>query len=170
MHRFLWNLRYARPEALHYGYSIAAVWTVGTPVVPMGPLVMPGIYKVVLNANGKEYTQEVNVKLDPRVKVSESALKKQLDLAKAVNTTLDNAVSLFNEVDKRLKDNNENISLEEKDNLSELKSKVANLCGSLSGFASSVQSADASPTQGQKELFKNLSDQYKTLLKDLGNN
>jgi photosystem II stability/assembly factor-like uncharacterized protein len=170
MHRFLWNLRYARPEALHYGYSIAAVWTVGTPVVPMGPLVMPGIYKVVLNANGKEYTQEVNVKLDPRVKVSESALKKQLDLAKAVNTTLDNAVSLFNEVDKRLKDNNENISLEEKDNLSELKSKVANLCGSLSGFASSVQSADASPTQGQKELFKNLSNQYKTLLKDLGNN
>ena len=75
MHRFLWNLRYPRPEALHYEYSIAAVWTVGTPVEPMGPLVMPGKYKVVLTVNGKDYSQNLNVKLDPRVKVSESALK-----------------------------------------------------------------------------------------------
>jgi len=169
MHRFLWNLRYPRPEALHYEYSIAAVWTVGTPVEPMGPLVMPGKYKVVLTVNGKDYSKNLNVKLDPRVKVSESALRKQLELTQEVNTTLNKSVSLFNEIDKKLKIERDNSSQEGNNKLSELKSKVASLCGSLSGFASSVQAADASPTQGQTELFKNLSEKYKTLSKEFKN-
>ena len=165
MHRFVWNLRYPRPKALHYGYSIAAVWTVGTPVEPMGPLVMPGKYKLVLTVDGKDYSRELSVNLDPRVKVSETALKNQLELAQKVNTLLDNTVTLFNEVDKQLKDEQAKLSSEMKEQLTNLKSNTANLCGTLSGFASSVQAADASPTQGQKELFKDLNNQYQELLK-----
>jgi photosystem II stability/assembly factor-like uncharacterized protein len=170
MHRFLWDLRYPRPEALHYGYSIAAVWTVGTPIEPMGPLVMPGKYKAVLNVNGKDYKSDFEVKLDPRVKVSESALKKQLEFAQKVNLKLNDAVSLYKKVDNKLKEDNEKLSQDAKEKLSALKSDIGRLCGGLSGFASSVQSADAAPTQGQKELFKNFSEAYITLLKNLNGN
>jgi len=164
MHRFLWDLRYPRPKALHYSYSIAAVWTVGTPVLPLGPLVMPGKYKIVLNVNGKDYTKMLEVKMDPRVKISNDALQRQLDFAQEVNDTLDKTVSLFNELDKKLNKSNK-ISDEAKEELNKLKLKTANLCSSLSGFASSVQTADAAPTQGQKELFKDLNNQYENLLK-----
>src|SRR5262249_43331554 len=37
MHRFVWNLRYPRPHALDFGYSIAATWAHGTPIEPSGP-------------------------------------------------------------------------------------------------------------------------------------
>ncbi|HKJ82179.1 MAG TPA: hypothetical protein VJ954_09155, partial [Ignavibacteriaceae bacterium] len=165
MHRFLWDLRYPRPKALHYSYSIAAVWTVGTPILPLGPLVMPGKYKIVLNVNGKNYTKTLEVKIDPRVKISNDALKQQLDFAQDVNSTLDKTVSLFNEIDK--KSMHSDVATER---LNKLKSKTANLCGSLSGFASSVQTADAAPTQGQKELFKDLTKKYENLLKSYSDN
>ena len=76
MHRFVWNLRYPRPSALQYRYSIAAIWTDGTPVVPEGPLVLPGRYTVSLRVNGKTYSRPLIIKLDPRVHVSEDDLVK----------------------------------------------------------------------------------------------
>ncbi len=163
MHMFVWDLRYERPKAINYSYSIAAVWTLGTPVVPMGPLVLPGKYKAVLSVDGKEYSNNFEVKLDPRIKVSEAALKEQLEFAKKVSSTLNNSVSLFNEIDKEIKNGQGNISEEKKDSLSQLKSKAANLCGALAGFAASVQTADAAPTQGQKELFKDYQKQLEAL-------
>ena len=63
MHRFVWDLRYPRPNALRYNYSIAAVWTVGTPVIPLGPLVMPGKYKVVLTVNGNDFQESLILSL-----------------------------------------------------------------------------------------------------------
>ncbi len=165
MHRFVWDLRYPRPKALHYSYSIAAVWTAGTPVVPMGPLVMPGKYKIVLTVGGKNYDRILEVKLDPRIKISESALKKQLELALNIVASLNKSVSLFNEVEQLLKNENEKLSAAEKDTLSKLKDKIANVSGALSGLASSVQTADASPTQGQTGVFNVYNEQYKELLK-----
>src|SRR6185369_2359164 len=41
MHRFVWDLRYPRPPAPSYSYTIAAVRTAGTPVEPTGPFVLP---------------------------------------------------------------------------------------------------------------------------------
>ncbi len=48
MHRFVWDLRYPRPDALSYDYSIAGVWHEGTPIDPRGPLALPGRYSVSL--------------------------------------------------------------------------------------------------------------------------
>ncbi len=163
MHRFTWNLRYPRPKALHYGYSIAAVWTVGTPVVPMGPLVMPGKYKIVLTVDGKDYERTLDVKLDPRIKISIASLSNQLELAQKIISSLNNSVLLFNEVDQELE--NQNISGAVKDSLSGLKDKIANVCGALSSLASSVQTADASPTQGQKGVFEVYNQKYNELVK-----
>ena len=54
-HRFVWDLRYPRPQAINYGYSIATTWDSDTPVTPEGPLVLPGNYQLVLQVDGKAY-------------------------------------------------------------------------------------------------------------------
>jgi photosystem II stability/assembly factor-like uncharacterized protein len=79
-HRFVWDLRYARPPALGYDYSIAAVWGQGGQLLPQGPLVLPGRYKVTLTAGGFSMSQEFNVVEDPRVAplAAKAALPKQL--------------------------------------------------------------------------------------------
>ncbi|MEJ2614080.1 MAG: hypothetical protein P8Z35_03910 [Ignavibacteriaceae bacterium] len=154
MHRFVWNLRYPRPKALQYHYSIAAVWTVGTPILPLGPYVIPGRYKVILTVNDKNYIRHIDIKLDPRVKININDLKAQLTLAQDVQNTLNKTVELFDSARLKMKSDSimaENDSYEE---LKQFSTSVANVSNVLSGFASSVQAADAAPTQGQLDLFK----------------
>jgi len=81
-HRFVWDLRYARPPALNYDYSIAAVFEKGEAILPQGPLVLPGNYVVKFAAGGKTWSQTLLVMLDPRVskKETKAALPAQLDL------------------------------------------------------------------------------------------
>jgi hypothetical protein len=66
-HRWIWNLRQARPLAVEYNYSIAAVWGLNTPLTPEGPLVEPGRYTAVLISDGREQKAGFDVLPDPRV-------------------------------------------------------------------------------------------------------
>ena len=154
MHRFVWDLRYPRPKALHYNYSIAAVWAVGTPVLPLGPYVMPGRYKVMLTVNDNNYIRYLDVKLDPRVKINMNDLQAQLNLAQDVQKTLNKTVAIFDS--SRLKMKSDSVMAKENsyEELKQFSTSVANVSNVLSGFASSVQTADAAPTQGQLDLFK----------------
>jgi hypothetical protein len=43
---------------------------------------LPGDYQVVLNVNGKSYSQPLTVKLDPRLRLSAEALTEQLELSR----------------------------------------------------------------------------------------
>jgi photosystem II stability/assembly factor-like uncharacterized protein len=90
-HRFVWDLRYPRPESLRYSYGINAIYGVGTPIIPRGPLVLPGRYTVKLTVDGHTYSQPLSVTGDPRVHPANGALQKQLALAlrigKAMNAT-----------------------------------------------------------------------------------
>jgi photosystem II stability/assembly factor-like uncharacterized protein len=154
MHRFIWNLRYPRPSALQYHYSIAAVWTDGTPVVPVGPLVMPGLYKVVLNVNGKKYSQPLVLKLDPRVHIGKKDLAEQLKLALQIDAALNKSVSTYNNMIKMKKGNNsssiaDSISTITREGHPNLSSAIE----ALASLASSVQGADSKPTQGEKDVF-----------------
>src|SRR5438045_4918181 len=54
---------------------------------PTGPWVMPGDYSIVLTAGGKSFTQQLPVKMDPRVKASTGDLTKQFELSKALYAT-----------------------------------------------------------------------------------
>ena len=153
MHRFVWDLRYPRPEALQYEYSIAAVWTLGTPILPRGPLVLPGKYKIVLTIDERDYTQELDVKLDPRIKITTSDLRKQLDLAQEVQKTLNKTVELYNQVKAEIKNDSAAALPGSNERIKQFSLDIVAISSALSGFASSVQTADAAPTQGQQDLF-----------------
>ncbi|MGB7198258.1 MAG: glycoside hydrolase, partial [Acidobacteriaceae bacterium] len=74
MHRWVWDLRSTAPTATNYSYPIAAV-PHRTPLVPQGPLVVPGTYSVRLTVDGKGETQPLRVKMDPRVHISQAELE-----------------------------------------------------------------------------------------------
>jgi len=92
MHRFVWNLRYSDPRAMHqqspYNYPIAAI--VGsTPLPPQGPLVVPGKYEVRLKAGGQVFRQPLEVKMDPRVTVARNELQSSLELQLKISALLE---------------------------------------------------------------------------------
>jgi len=91
LHRFVWNLRYPRPRAASYDYSIAAVFGEDTPVSPNGAFVLPGQYTVVLKADGREQRQPLTVKMDPRVHTTEADLQAALKFSQDVGALLDMA-------------------------------------------------------------------------------
>ena len=74
MHRWVWDLRSTAPTATNYSYPIAAV-PHRTPLEPQGPLVVPGTYTVRLTVDGKSETQQLRVKMDSRVHMSQAELE-----------------------------------------------------------------------------------------------
>ena len=53
-----------------------------TPRAPFGPLVVPGEFTVRMTVGGRSYDAPLLVKMDPRVRISQSALERQLRLAR----------------------------------------------------------------------------------------
>jgi photosystem II stability/assembly factor-like uncharacterized protein len=165
MHRFVWDLRYPRPAAISYGYTIAGVWQQGTPLEPEGPFVLPGRYSVSLNVNGADDSQPLVIKLDPRVSVSQQALREQLDLSLSIDSALGLAVRTYHAV-LALADTMKKRGVGKRvaDSLAALtnggQTNLNSIGGTLAGLASAVQSYDGSPTQGQKQVFA----EYRLLL------
>jgi hypothetical protein len=92
MHRFVWNLRYPDPHAMHpqspYNYPIAAI--VGsTPLPPEGPLALPGKYEVRLKAGAQVFRQPLEVKMDPRVAAARNELQSSLELQLRISALLE---------------------------------------------------------------------------------
>ena len=92
MHRFVWDLRYTPPEALHHEYPMTAIYH-DTPREPRGPIALPGEYAVKLTVDGKSFTQPLTVRMDPRVKTPPAGLKRQFDLAMTVVELMSRAKS-----------------------------------------------------------------------------
>jgi photosystem II stability/assembly factor-like uncharacterized protein len=80
LHRFLWDMHYTPLPGVEPEYPMSAV-NRDTPPSPTTPWVVPGEYTVVLTAGGKSCTQPLTVKMDPRVKMSQVELEKQLTLS-----------------------------------------------------------------------------------------
>ncbi|MGH9475316.1 MAG: VPS10 domain-containing protein [Terriglobales bacterium] len=89
MHSWVWDLRYPPPKALGRkdNYSIGA--TPGASFrLPQGPLVLPGSYTVRLTVDGRSFTRPLTVQQDPRVHVPQSALAAQFDLEMKIRADL----------------------------------------------------------------------------------
>jgi len=78
-HRFLWDMKYT-PLNVPVEYPMTAVIHNTAPVAT-APWVMPGNYTVKLTVKGKVYSQNLAIKMDPRVKTPIAQLQKQHDLS-----------------------------------------------------------------------------------------
>jgi len=94
IHRFVWNLRYPRPAAISYQYSMQAVFGEDTPTAVDGPFVLPGIYSIVLTADGQQYRAPLVVQLDPRVHTSAADLRALLTYSQSLCAALARANGL----------------------------------------------------------------------------
>ena len=79
-HRFVWDLRHEPPRGARRQFAIAAV-QLRTPSGPHGPFVPPGQYRVRLTVDGFVSESSLTVRLDPRVRLTETELDLQTELS-----------------------------------------------------------------------------------------
>jgi hypothetical protein len=78
-HRFVWDVHHT-PLETPPSYPIAAIYR-NTAPDPTSPWAMPGTYTIRLKVDGKNYTQPLLVRMDPRVKTNSADLQKQYDIS-----------------------------------------------------------------------------------------
>ncbi len=100
-HRFVWDLRYAAPKGVRRGYDISATYR-NTPSDPVGPYVLPGQYRVRVTADGVVREAGLEVRLDPRVRVSSEDLALQARHSLQLLRASETAQALRDTVDARL--------------------------------------------------------------------
>jgi photosystem II stability/assembly factor-like uncharacterized protein len=110
LNRFVWDLRYAPPQALnfsYYGQMLDYVeYTLSDHALPadtpreqtLGPIAVPGQYEAILIANGTLMKQPFTVTLDPRVHASQQDLEAQLTAGKRVDSGLASSAKVFGEI------------------------------------------------------------------------
>jgi photosystem II stability/assembly factor-like uncharacterized protein len=93
LNRFVWDLRYERPLAFRYSYSIAAAYGDDAIMLPEGPLASPGSYQVKLTVADRSYTAPLELRMDPRVKIAPLALSQQLALEMKISDAMKQSFS-----------------------------------------------------------------------------
>ncbi|HYL73825.1 MAG TPA: glycosyl hydrolase [Bryobacteraceae bacterium] len=92
LNRFVWDLRY--DDARHVpGYYL---WEYGAGA--RGPVAVPGHYQVRLTAGGQTQTADFDLKLDPRVNVSQADLEQQLKLLLDTRDELSRVYDTVNQI------------------------------------------------------------------------
>jgi len=151
-HRFLWDLRYARPSVESYEYSIAAVPGVDTAALPQGIMVPPGHYTIRLHADGKDLTQPLEVQQDPRSSRKQNDIEAQLnfynEVAAAVAQALPKAKQV-EETEKKLEDAKGPEAEQQRKQIAKFKAAMS----ALSSLLTDLEGADGPPTQPQRDLF-----------------
>lgn len=98
LNRFVWNMRYPDAHGIDGGtYLLAGSLH--------GPRAVPGKYKVKLTAAGQTFTQEFEIKKDPRLSTTGAEYAKQFQMSLAVRdkvSALDDAVNSINRILKQL--------------------------------------------------------------------
>jgi photosystem II stability/assembly factor-like uncharacterized protein len=100
MHRFYWDVRYqplTPPPATLGTLPISAV-PYNTVPAPTTPFVAPGQYTVRLTVNGKQYTQPITVKQDPRVRTPTAAMAEVFAITDSMYWLSERAQRALNEM------------------------------------------------------------------------
>jgi photosystem II stability/assembly factor-like uncharacterized protein len=166
MHRFVWNLRYGRPDTIQYGYSIAATPAGGTPIEPEGPFALPGQYRVVLSAGGQQYTAPLTLKEDPRLQASAADLEASLALSQKIAPAMAEAALGFREqhalirlLNARFQKTAAKLQDDTHALVETLRAEPAaghptfeSVAGTLGRIEGALESADAAPTPAQQQF------------------
>lgn len=151
-HRFLWDMHYT-PLNVPPTYPISAIYQNTVPV-QTAPWVMPGLYTIKLSTDGNSYTQQLIVKIDPRVQTSIKALQQQHDLSFTCYQGRISAIKIFAEISE-LRKQLKNLSVGNAKNIQSLDELAASLQGntgfeiisnSFTGLFYILQDADMAPT------------------------
>jgi photosystem II stability/assembly factor-like uncharacterized protein len=183
---FVWDLRGQMPMKIP-----KAIYDNGKPA---GPLLLPGTYQVRLTVAGKSYTTPIEIKMDPRVKISPEDLRKQYDLLTKLRDTEDEmnqAILGIRDLNNQLQTLEKRLALVKEsksvtDQCTELRKKAraieeeliqvnataqedeANYPTKLNsklGYLSGVtDSADTTPTRAELEVFAELDKQLQAEL------
>lgn len=181
LNRFVWDLHYEPPTRV----PGVVLWA----GQPEGPVAVPGTYTVKLTVHGQSYTAPLEVKADPRLKVSQADLQKQFDLITQINQEVDRVDATINEirdVRKQIDDFNKHLGKDDKaktvadagkkiedkmkpieDVLTQSKSKAGQdplnygirIDNQLIALAQAVGSADSAPTKSSYDVFNMLKQQ-----------
>jgi photosystem II stability/assembly factor-like uncharacterized protein len=92
LNRFVWDLRYEEAHRVP-GYYL---WEYGAG--SRGPVAVPGHYQVRLTVGGQSQTAGLDLKLDPRVKVSQADLEQQFNLLLATRDELSRVYDAVNQI------------------------------------------------------------------------
>lgn len=175
MHRFVWDLRLSPPRSIFHEYPISAIPHY-TPRHPVGPAVLPGKYTVRLSAGGQDLTQELEIKMDPRVHATTDALTAQFQLGSKIHDAMNvsyEGLAQAHSVRLQLKALADKVSKGELAGvIAALDQKAASFEGSAQRFGPSakqdsfaklnaqlgqllavVDGADAAPTQAAQDTF-----------------
>ncbi len=90
LNRFVWDLRYEGATKVAH----APLWGGST----RGPEAVPGRYQVRLTVLGKSYTAPLEIKPDPRLKVTQADLEKQFDLLMKIRDKLSQTDETINQI------------------------------------------------------------------------
>ena len=163
MHRFVWNVHYAPPQALEYEFPISAIFH-STPLVPLGAWALPGSYTVKLMVDGKSYTQPLTLKMDPRVQTSLDDLRKQHEMEMAAVEGMDESYESLEQV-KSVREQIKALSkkVAAKDKLAKELEGLDNRCAELEG--AKQHSFYGVPTSGkQPENLSTLNQHFAAIL------
>jgi photosystem II stability/assembly factor-like uncharacterized protein len=158
-HRFIWDLHY-QPLNVPASYPISAVYGNTAPAAT-SPWAMPGTYTVRFSANGKVYTQQLTVRIDPRVKTPPAALALQHSLAKEAYNGRQramNAVAKIHRVRAHIATAEASATGDQLGALQQLDAKAA----ALEGVARRGRGGAASVENGPRS-FSQLQNEYATL-------
>ena len=163
-------------------YPISAIYH-DTPLYPLGATVLPGKYTVNFTAEGKTYSQPLEIRMDPRVKTSPEDLRRLFELDRKIADALHRNFDALQQV-RSLRSQLKALAgrgpgEEVTKTIAELDAKAAQIEGSAGGFGahilrtpegrslarlngglntlvSALDSADAAPTTQQLAMFNEL--------------
>jgi photosystem II stability/assembly factor-like uncharacterized protein len=187
MNRFPWNLRYESPT------EIPGAFYEGNG--PEGPVVLPGTYTLKLTVAGKSQTVPAEIKVDPRLHVTDADLQKLFDLEMKVRDDIETLHTAVNQirgvrsqldlVKQRLAEEGDRgkpivaaadellekmTPVEQELMQVKMKSSEGNLRypsmlnEQYDSFRSTIENADAAPTQPEYDVFDGLHGRLETQL------
>jgi len=163
MHRFVWDVHHAPPDALEREFPISAI-VHNTPLVPLGAWALPGSYTVRLTVDGKSYTQPLTLKMDPRIQRPLEDLRKQHEMeigaVEGMNASYE-SLAQVKSVRAQIKDLSKNVPA--KDKLTKNLAALDNQCAELEG--AKQHSFYGMPSSGkQPENFSTLNQHFAAML------
>jgi hypothetical protein len=135
MHRFVWDVHYPPPQALNMEFPISAI-VHNTPLHPLGAWALPGNYTAKLTVDGKSYSRQLTLIMDPRIKTSADDLAKQHQMEIGAVAGMDDSLEELQQV-QSVRAQLKELAAKAKGKLAEQVDAVDKQCAELQGATQS---------------------------------